>query len=282
MNEQQSESHFFSGEIIGSCVLLKNLRVRAHAEVWYCIDRTAGRPAVLKLIRRDHRRADIFPHLAEVLLQMDCPQLIRLLAFFPAGEYHAAEFEYAACGTVASRLKRLGQLPLGEAVFVLRESLTALGALHDHGIIHRDVKSGNLWIDSEGGVRLGDFSIAGMKKHREPSPAVFGTPSVMSPEQTKNTAGVDFRSDFFSLASTVYELLTGQPRFPHGDFLTARKMIPESDPESMGKKLAQYAPDDLIGLLIRMSAIRPADRPRDARSILEELKQMRLPAVQLR
>lgn len=282
MNGDPADSHFFAGEIVGNCVLMKNLRTRVHAEVWYCLDRAEKRPAVLKLIRKDHPRAEIFPRLAELLLNSDCPQLIRLLAFFPVGDFHAAEFEYAAGGTVAARLKKLGRLPLGEAVFVMRETLTALAELHGRGIIHRDVKSGNLWIDSDGGVRLGDFSIAGMKDRPKTGSAVFGTPSVMSPEQTKNTLTVDFRTDFFSLAATVYELLTGTPRFPHGDFLSALKTIPESDPEEMRGKLDPYSPSSLTELLIRMSAVRPAERPQDAQGILEELDRMRLPAVRLR
>ena len=281
MSRSPSDSRFFAGEIIGSCVLIKNLRVRTHSEVWYGYDRVLKCPAVLKLIRKDHRRAAFFPALADILLRIECPQLIRLFAFFPAGEYDVAEFEYAGGGTLAGRLKKCGRLTLGETVFVLREVLTALAALHSRGIVHRDVKPGNIWLASDGTIRLGDFGIARLKSYRENGPQIFGTPSAMSPEQAVDTTEADERSDFFSLSSTVYEMLTGRPRFPRGEITETLKKIRQSQSRSLREELAEHSTADLIFLLEQMAENDVGNRPKNAEAILAELDGMRLPCSRL-
>lgn len=281
MNEKPVNSHFFNGEIIVDCVLRKLLRVREHCEVWLVYDRKKQRPAVLKLLHKKHRRAEIFPDLAHFLLHSECPQLIRLLDFRELGDYFAAELEYADGGTLARRLDQSGSIPFAQTVFLLREILSALAELHRNGIVHRDIKPGNILLTSNGTVKLSDFSIACLKSHPETGPQVFGTPSVMSPEQTFDSTKVDERSDFFSLSSVIYEMLTGKPRFPRRDFVTTLKIIRDSRPDRFQEELREYATGDFIDLLERMAANRPEDRPETTTAILAELDYMRLPCAPL-
>ena len=99
----------------------------------------------------------------------------------------------------------------------------------------------------------------------------------MSPEQAVDTTKADERSDFFSLASVIFEMLTGQPRFPRGTFVETLKLIQTSRPDDFREKLAPFAPDGLISLLERMAANQPADRPASAEAILAEVDRLRLP-----
>lgn len=281
MNPTRPESHFFAGEIINGCVLRKPLRVRNNREVWRIFDRRRNCPAVLKLIRADGPRREILPELADILLHAECPQLVRMLDFGETDGFFAAELEYLDGGTLGARLARQGRMTLAQSVFVMRETLLALTYLHRYWIVHRDIKPGNLLLSSGGAVKLGDFGIARLKSHAEKGPQVFGTPSAMSPEQTKDTTRVDERGDLFSLSSAVYEMLTGQPRFPRGEFTATLLKIRESRPERFRMELAPYATADLIYLLERMAANDPAARPESAESVLAELEAMKLPTAGL-
>ena len=273
---------FFSGEIIGDCVLQKAHRIRdERQEVWFAFDRKRNAPAVLKFIRDDHRNAAMAPALAEFLEHSQCRSLIRVLGTGNAGRFFVAELEYASGGSLSARLKREGKLPFAQTVHVLREILYALRELHRNGIVHRDVKPGNIWIAERGEVRLGDFGIARMEGFPETGPDVFGTPSAMSPEQTLDTTKVDGRTDFFSLSSMVYELLTGQPRFPHAGLKETGKLIRESRPEELMHDLQPFATMDFVRLLGWMAEPEPGNRPPDADAVLDELDSLLLPDVPL-
>lgn len=277
MSRACSESVFFTGEIIGDCILQKNLRVHEMHEVWIAYDRTRQTHAVLKLIRNSHPRIAVLRELADFLTHTDCPQLIHAWNTSSVNGWFAAELEYASGGSLASRLKQVSRMPLGHCIFIMREILSALHELHRHGIIHRDLKTGNVWTDPDGGIKVGDLGIARSVKFPETGPAVFGTPSAMSPEQTRNTAEADCRSDFFSLSSLMFELLTGHPRFPRAGLVETARLIREAAPEDMKCELEKFAPPGFTRLLMWMAAPEKTARPPDAQTVLEELEQLRLP-----
>ena len=280
MKSTPADSRFFANEIIGNCVLLKSLRVMEKHEVWRVFDRKRHCSAVLKLIHREHRRAEILPDLIRSLHSLDSSRLVKVLEFQETGSYYAVELEYAPGGTLAQMLRRQGRFSLAQTVFIMREVLTALTLLHGCGIIHRDIKPGNIMLSAEGFPKLGDFGIARLKSHPEKGPQVFGTPSAMSPEQTFDSTQADERSDFFSLASMICHLLTGKPRFPRGGFVETLKIIRGSSPDRFQEELGGYATTDLISLLAQMSANQPSERPESAEFILRELDRMHLPCAE--
>lgn len=273
---------FFPGEIIGDCVLRKAHRVRdGRQEVWFAFDRRRNAPVVLKFIRDDHRSAAMAPVLAEFLTHAQCRSLVHVLGTGSAGRFFAVELEYASGGSLSARLKRVGKLPFAQTIHVMREVLYALRELHRNGIVHRDVKTGNVWIADDGEIRLGDFGIARMEGFPEKGPDVFGTPSAMSPEQTLDTTKADARTDFFSLSSMVYELLTGRTRFPRAGLKETGAFIRESRPEALMRDLQPFATMDFVRLLGWMAEPEPWNRPSDADAVLDELDSLRLPDVPL-
>ena len=275
------DSVFFPGEIVGDCVLQTVLRIRERREVWAAFDRKRQCRAVMKFIRRDHPRAAALPQLAEFLAHTACRRLVRLWAVPEVVGWFAAEMEYLSGGSLSRRLKRMHRLTLGQAVWVMRETLTALAELHRNGIVHRDLKPGNIWFSAAGELRVGDLEIAKTTSVPEVGPAVFGTPSAMSPEQTIDTTAVDARSDFFSLASLVCESLTGRPRFPRAGLVETARLIRAGRPEEMMRDLREFAPPDLSRLLGWMAAAHRMERPSDAATILNELERFRLPCEPL-
>ena len=273
---------FFPGEIVGDCILQKAHRIRdARQEVWFAFDRKRNAPAVLKFIRDDYRNAAMAPALAKFLAHSQCRSLIRVLGTANAGRFFVVEQEYASGGSLSARLKREGNLPFAQTVHVMKELLCALRELHRNGIVHRDVKASNVWIADDGEIRLGDFGIARMEGFPEKGPDVFGTPSAMSPEQTFDTTKVNARTDFFSLSSMIYELLTGQPRFPRAGLKETGALIRESRTEGLMHDLQPFATMDFVRLLGWMAEPEPGNRPPDADAALDELDSLLLPDVPL-
>src|SRR5690606_6472263 len=114
-------------------------------------------------------------------------------------------------------VERERSLPWQEAVKIAIQACRALEAAHDGGVVHRDIKPGNLFVTRDGLVKLLDFGVAKAENEIEPPEkeggalAVVGAPECMAPEQVSGAC--DVRSDLYALGAVLYELITG--RLPH-------------------------------------------------------------------
>src|SRR5689334_16725191 len=141
------------------------------------------------------------PHILPLLDSGAADQLLFYVMPFVAGE------------TLRARLERERQLPIEDAVQIAREVADALGAAHDQGIIHRDVKPENILLRG-GHALVADFGIALAVQHAGGARMTqtglsLGTPQYMSPEQAIGERAIDARSDIYSLGAVTYEMLTG-------------------------------------------------------------------------
>ncbi|MEU3430541.1 protein kinase domain-containing protein [Streptomyces gardneri] len=173
--------------------------------------------------------------------------------------------------------RSLGGLPVHEVFRLAVQAVEALAAAHEAGVVHRDLKPGNLFVLSTGRLKICDFGIA------RPADAtagltqtgrVFGTPAYMAPEQWRGEQ-VDARSDLYSLGCVVYALLTGAPPFgSDGALYSLARQHLEDPPPRLPEAVAGAAPglDVLVG---RLLAKDPADRPDSARSVAAVLAALR-------
>jgi serine/threonine-protein kinase len=168
--------------------------------------------------------------------------------------------------TLRDRLRREGALPVDEAMVLVREVADALGHAHAAGIVHRDIKPENILLQG-GHALVADFGIARAVHDTAPgltaTGLAVGTPLYMSPEQAHGGAGVDGRSDIYSLATVAWELLTGEPPWtgPTPLAITARK-VSEGVPPLRSRRAAVSA--SVEAALGRALAPNPADRFRNA------------------
>ena len=178
------------------------------------------------------------------------------------------------------RLKRDGTLPVAEVVRIGREVAEGLAAAHARGLVHRDIKPGNLWLEApRGRVKVLDFGLArpvaaGPGVEITQSGAVVGTPAYMSPEQGRGLP-VDFRTDLFSLGGVLYRAATGRTPFTAADaagMLMALAADTPADPRRFNPKL----PGPLAGLILRLLEKDPANRPASA----AEVARLLAPAVE--
>ncbi len=176
-------------------------------------------------------------------------------------------------------LTEKGPFPPQEAFEIAIQVAKGLEAIHEAGVIHRDLKTHNLMRDSRGVVKLLDFGIAKQQDKESGMTGtgqLVGTPEYMSPEQVRGKA-IDHRSDLYALGIVVFEAFTGQVPF-HGDtpIITLFKHL-EEPPPLTGPR-ARLLPHAAVPVLARMLAKAPADRYATAGDIIEALRQARTEA----
>jgi hypothetical protein len=154
-----------------------------------------------------------------------------------------------------------GKLPAAEAAKIALECASALAAAHAIGVVHRDIKPGNILLDANGNATVTDFGIALVtsRPSRDPLGSTAGTPHYMSPEQSLGEQ-VDGRSDVYALGVVLYEMLTGTRPFPGRN---AAEVIAKhiSAPIPKVSEREPETPVALVRLVDRMLAKDPAHRP---------------------
>ncbi len=171
------------------------------------------------------------------------------------------------------RLQREGQLPLAEVLRIGREVAEGLAAAHERGLIHRDVKPGNLWLEGERGrVKVLDFGLAraaGGNSHLTQQGAIVGTPAYMAPEQVNGRA-LDARCDLFALGAVLYRMATGEPAFQGTDPISTMMAVATEQPRAP-RELNPSLPPALNTLILRLLAKDMADRPSSAGEVARVL-----------
>jgi serine/threonine protein kinase len=153
----------------------------------------------------------------------------RIHEFHRSDSASCISMEFVGGETLLSRLRRLGALPVRDAIEITRQVCAGLREAHAHGIVHRDLKPANIMIDAAGVVKIMDFGIAHLSQENgQVTRTLVGTPEYMAPEQLELKA-MGPRTDIYSLGLLLYEMVTGSQAF-RGDsaIAVALKQIRES------------------------------------------------------
>src|SRR6266498_634420 len=191
------------------------------SSVYRAFDPMLERWVAIKLMHRDIShdpdQLERFRREARAVAQLNHPHVVTVI---DAGEDDGTPyivFEYVEGETLKDRIRRYGRLPVGESVAYAIEIARALGAAHEHQIVHRDVKPQNVLIDEEGTAKVTDFGIARSltEEGLTADGRVLGTTDYVSPEQALGQ-DVGPQSDLYSLGVVLFEMLTGDVPF-HGE-----------------------------------------------------------------
>jgi eukaryotic-like serine/threonine-protein kinase len=210
---------------IGRYEIVGELGRGAMGVVYKAKDPTIGRTVALKTMRLDVHGLDSedllrrFKNEARAAGLLNHPNIVTI---YDAGEDQSVFYiamEYLEGTTLQEVLAERGVLEAGEAIQFSREICKGLDYAQAHGIVHRDIKPANIMITRRGAVKIMDFGIAKAGGSMTSTGQVLGTPNYMSPEQVKGKQ-LDGRSDLFSFAVMLYEMLTGEKPFS-GQNITA-------------------------------------------------------------
>ena len=184
---------------------------------------------------------------------------------FDIGEVDGRLFltmEYVDGEDLACLLRRIGQLPQSKGLDIARQMCAGLAAAHDHGVLHRDLKPGNIMLDGRGRVRITDFGLAALGENLVNEELRAGTPAYMAPEQLAGTE-VTTRSDIYSLGLVLYEIFTGKKAFEAATLPELIRVRECSTPTSISSIVRDI--DPLVErVILRCLEKDPAKRPATA------------------
>jgi eukaryotic-like serine/threonine-protein kinase len=267
------------GTVIGSRYrIIQILGEGGMGAVYKAKDLELDRIIALKVIRPElASNPEILQRFKQELIlarQVTNRNVIRIFDLGEAGGIKYITMEYLEGESLYQILRRQGKVPVSETVDIMRQMLSGLEAAHREGVIHRDLKPGNIMRDANGRVVVMDFGLArslegdGMTR----TGTMMGTMEYMSPEQAQ-AKEVDARSDIFTAGLICYELLTGKMPF-HADSAVAsllRRMQERAAPPS---DWDARIPQPLSELVSRCLERDPAQRWQSAQEILERIDEI--------
>jgi tRNA A-37 threonylcarbamoyl transferase component Bud32 len=250
----------------------------AMAAVYLARDLRYNRPVAVKVLNDEMAAAvgrERFRREIEIVARLNHPHILPLLDSGDAQGFLYYVMPYAEGGSLRDRLDRETQLAIPDAIGIVRDVALALEHAHRLGFIHRDVKPENI-LFSGGYALIADFGIARVAEQVSESDRLTqsgispGTPTYMSPEQAAGEGGVDERSDLYSLACVLYELLAGQPPFS-GKSVQAVLARHRFDPVPPLRTVRRTVSAGLERVVLRALEKVPADRQKSTAEFAAEL-----------
>ena len=251
------------------------------SRVFVAKEHALGREVVIKVLPPDLAAGvnrDRFRREVQMAARLSHPYIVPLLHAGEHGELLWFTMPYIAGESLRTTIERKGALPVTEVVKLLHDVAEALAYAHSRGVIHRDIKPGNILTDGNHAL-VTDFGVAkalsaalpamGPAGHTTSGMAI-GTPAYMAPEQLAADPAADHRMDIYALGLLAYELLTGESPFsapsPTATMTAQLTRIPEPL-----HKMRPDVPPALSALVQHCLAKSPQDRPADALAVLTEL-----------
>jgi len=264
-----------TGRTLAHFRILEPLGVGGMGVVYRAQDTRLNRTVALKVplseYRSDTSAEQRFLHEARSAAALDHPNLCGIYEVGESVEGHPFLAMPLLPGeTLKQRLAREGSLPIGEAVEIARQVAAGLAAAHQSGIVHRDIKPGNVMLLADGAVKVLDFGLAKVRDLTlTGSRAQLGTVAYMAPEQIRREP-IDGRTDLWSLGVVLYEMLTGQRPCGGEHHAAVAHAIVYEEPVRPAV-LRDGIPPSLEGLLRTLLRKERVNRPRSAQQVAADL-----------
>jgi beta-lactam-binding protein with PASTA domain/predicted Ser/Thr protein kinase len=250
------------------------------AEVYLARDEMLDRPVAVKVLfpalATDPGFVERFRREAQRAASLNHPNIVGVYDWGEANGTYFIVMEYVEGESLAEQIQREGRIHPDRAAEIASDIAGALGFAHRNGgVIHRDVKPGNVLITREGAVKVADFGIAraiadAPDQNLTKTGSVMGTATYFSPEQARG-ASVDPRSDVYSLGCVLYEMITGHPPFAGENAVAiAYKHVQEAPLPP--RQIDPALPETLEAIILKCLAKNPANRYPSAQDMRADLR----------
>ena len=270
--------------ILGPYLLVERVGEGGMGTVYKARHQLMDRVVALKVIRKTQLANDDavrrFHREIRAAAQLHHPNIVMAYDADHVGDVHFLVMEFVDGTDLSKILRKQGPLPIERACEYIHQALLGLEHAHEKGMVHRDLKPGNLLLSGGGVVKILDMGLARISQgvgdqslsgELTQEGSVMGTPDYIAPEQAEESHTVDIRADIYSLGCSLYHLLTGQVPFPSGTL--AQKLIKHMHHQpQLVESLRPGLPTGLGQVIRRMMAKNPAERyqtPAEAAAALE-------------
>ncbi len=244
-----------------------------------------ARRVVIKVLPPDlalEMRVDRFNREIQLSASLQHPHIVPLLAAGGEDDLLYYTMPFVEGEALRTRLRREGELPVRDAVRILKDVADALAYAHARGVVHRDIKPDNVLLSGNHAV-VADFGVAKAVSQAKTESGLtsvgvaLGTPAYMAPEQAAGDPNIDHRADIYAFGAMAYEMLTGRAPF---DGMAPHQMLAAhvTEPVVAITDRRPALPPALAGLVMACLAKNPADRPQSATEILQALEGMATPS----
>ncbi|MCY3578864.1 MAG: Stk1 family PASTA domain-containing Ser/Thr kinase [bacterium] len=270
-------------ELLGGRYRLQNQIARGGmTDVFLGQDTLLSRPVAIKRLfpefATDPSFVERFRREATAAANLNHPNIVAVYDWGSAEGTYYIVMEYIEGKSLAELLRGGSRLAPDQAAEIAMYVAAALGCAHENGVIHRDVKPGNVLLSPDGKVKVTDFGIAiaafgGAEANLTQTGSVMGTATYFSPEQAQGEP-LDHRSDLYSLGVVLYEMLCGRPPFAGDNSVAvAYKHVQQAvpSPSSLGVVL----PESLEAITMKLLAKKPAQRYPTAKDLQRDLRRYR-------
>ena len=269
------------GFFLGKYRLLSHLGTGGMSSVYLAEHVLMRRRVAIKVLPQarveDSSYLERFHREAQAVAALDHPNIVRAYDVDKEGTVHFLVMEYVTGQSLQDMVAKNGPMRFVDAADYMGQAADGLHSAHLAGMVHRDIKPGNLLVDKKGVVKLLDLGLAMFFEEKEDNPLtirhdekVLGTADYLSPEQALDSHTVDIRADIYSLGCTLYYMLTGHPPFPDGTLAQRLLAHQTRQPESVQKDRPD-TPESLMTILQKMMEKKPADRYQTAKETSEAL-----------
>ncbi|WP_162136291.1 phosphate ABC transporter substrate-binding protein PstS [Zavarzinella formosa] len=283
-SRQLFKGHFDEFFINGKYKMLGLIGAGGMGKVFLCEHLLLTRLVAIKMLQTGESSSSAsaverFYREGRAVAALDHPNIVRVFDIDRIGSNPFMVLEYVDGSNLHDVVARAGALPADRAANYIRQVAAGLAQAHTAGLIHRDVKPGNILLDRSGAVKLLDLGLARFSKDtarnesitdRFDQHMVIGTADFMAPEQANGRSPADARSDIYSLGCTFYFLLTGRVPFPEGTAVQKLFLHQTCAPEPISE-LCPRLPAEISQIIDRMIDKDPDDRYQTAGEVIAAL-----------
>jgi tRNA A-37 threonylcarbamoyl transferase component Bud32 len=259
---------------VGKYTIVEKIGAGAMGEVFRAHDPVLGRDVAIKVVlgklSDDEKARKRFQDEARAAAQLNHPNIITVYDFGDERGMAYMAMELLEGSDLRQLLSAGKPMALDEKLAMMEQILDGLAFAHTKGVLHRDLKPGNIHVLPSGQIKIMDFGLARRVQDAAASGVVMGTPYYMAPEQAHGDRA-NARSDIFSLGAMFYELLSGRRPFTGATVPAVLFAVVHRDPEPLGKLMPEL-PTGIVALVMRALSKKPEARHAHATEMLNALR----------